>query len=123
MNNKFDELTKSMAQSVTRRQALRKFGVGIAGILLVAFGLPSSARADKVKTCATAADCGSGQVCCSGLCYKATPDWCQPGSCCCYCTGPAHRRYGVTALTPCDPSYNLCSQTCINYGFFDCGTF
>jgi hypothetical protein len=27
MNNKFDELTKSMAQSVTRRAALKKFGV------------------------------------------------------------------------------------------------
>ena len=27
MNNQFDELTKSMAQSVTRRAALKKFGV------------------------------------------------------------------------------------------------
>jgi len=28
MNNKFDELTKGLAQSVTRRAALKKFGVG-----------------------------------------------------------------------------------------------
>ena len=28
MNNKFDELTKNLAQSVTRRAALKKFGVG-----------------------------------------------------------------------------------------------
>jgi hypothetical protein len=28
MNNKFDELTKSLAQSVTRRVALKKFGEG-----------------------------------------------------------------------------------------------
>src|SRR5206468_5010319 len=34
MNNKFDELRKSMAQSVTRRGALRKFGCGLAGIAL-----------------------------------------------------------------------------------------
>jgi hypothetical protein len=34
MNHKFDELTKSMARSVTRRAALKKFGVGIAGIAL-----------------------------------------------------------------------------------------
>ena len=27
MNNQFDELTKGLAQSVTRRQAFRKFGV------------------------------------------------------------------------------------------------
>src|SRR5260221_463265 len=34
MQNKFDELTKSMAQSVTRRAALKKFGLGLAGIAL-----------------------------------------------------------------------------------------
>ena len=28
MNNKFDELTKQMAQSVTRREALKQFDVG-----------------------------------------------------------------------------------------------
>jgi hypothetical protein len=28
MNNKFDEFTKSLAQSVSRRQAFKKFGVG-----------------------------------------------------------------------------------------------
>ena len=31
MNNQFDELTKSLAQSVTRRAALKKLGVGFAG--------------------------------------------------------------------------------------------
>ena len=38
MNNKFDELTKNIAQSVTRRAALKKFGVGLAGIALACFG-------------------------------------------------------------------------------------
>ena len=32
MNDQFDELTKSLAQSVTRRAALKKFGVGVAGM-------------------------------------------------------------------------------------------
>jgi hypothetical protein len=45
MNNQFDELTKSMAQSVTRRQALRRFGVGLAGVALAMLGLPNSAQA------------------------------------------------------------------------------
>jgi len=31
--HQFDELTKSMAQSVTRRAALKKFGVGLAGVV------------------------------------------------------------------------------------------
>ena len=34
MNNKFDELTKSVAQSVTRRTALKKLGLGLAGLAL-----------------------------------------------------------------------------------------
>jgi hypothetical protein len=51
MNNKFDELTKSMAQSVTRRAALKKFGVGLAGMALACFGLVNKAEAGKVETC------------------------------------------------------------------------
>ena len=45
MNNKFDELTKQMAQSVTRRQALKKFGVGLAATAFACFGLASKADA------------------------------------------------------------------------------
>jgi hypothetical protein len=45
MNNQFDELTKSLAQSVTRRAALKKFGLGLAGMALGCFGLASRARA------------------------------------------------------------------------------
>jgi hypothetical protein len=43
MNKEFDELTKSMAQSVTRRQVLKRFGVGLAGMALACFGLTSTA--------------------------------------------------------------------------------
>jgi hypothetical protein len=39
MNTKFDELTKSMAQSVTRRAALKKFGAARSFIGLVRFPL------------------------------------------------------------------------------------
>ncbi len=47
MQNKFDELTKSLAQSVTRRAALKKFGVGLAGMALACFGLANKAEAVK----------------------------------------------------------------------------
>ena len=66
MNNKFDELTKAMAQSVTRRAALKKFGVGIAGIALAAFGLANKAEADGCLP--NASQCRSGRQCCSGKC-------------------------------------------------------
>jgi len=47
MNNQFDEMTKSLAQSVTRRAALKKFSVGLAGMALACFGLANKARADQ----------------------------------------------------------------------------
>ena len=45
MNDQFDELAKGMAQSVTRRGALKKFGVGLAGMALATLGLASKAEA------------------------------------------------------------------------------
>src|SRR5215471_18206096 len=39
MNNTFDESTKAMAQSVTRRGALKRLGLGCAGLALARFGL------------------------------------------------------------------------------------
>jgi hypothetical protein len=122
MKNQFDELTRSLAQSVTRRAALKQFGLGLAGMALACFGLANRAEVGKVRNCATNADCGSGQVCCTGVCWDR-PSWCDPvNSCCCYCEGKGKNRHGATALTPCDPSYNTCSQTClVNGGFFGCG--
>ena len=57
MNNQFDQLTKGMAQSVTRRAALKRFGVGFAGMALACFGLANKAEANQL--------CG-GQVCPKG---------------------------------------------------------
>ncbi len=45
MKNIFDELTKSLAQSLTRRAALKKFGVSLAGMALARFGLANKAEA------------------------------------------------------------------------------
>jgi len=66
MSNKFDELTKSMAQSVTRRQAFKKFGVGLAGMALACFGLAK--RAEAGTRCSTNSDCNKGEVCIAGHC-------------------------------------------------------
>jgi len=51
MNDKFDEAAKGVAQSVTRRQALRRFGVGLWGVVLVSLGLPNKAEAHKHFHC------------------------------------------------------------------------
>src|SRR5690349_17740149 len=48
MNAKVDELTKSMAQSVTRCAALKKFCAGLAGLALALIGLiPFAVQAES----------------------------------------------------------------------------
>jgi hypothetical protein len=72
MNNKFDELAKGLAQSVTRRQALKRFGVGLAGMALACFGLADKAQAGKSGCLPEGSICGysaPGAVpCCAGRC-------------------------------------------------------
>ena len=70
MNNTFDELTRSLAQAVTRRGALKQFGLGLAGIALAAFGLAHSAEAQS--TCLPyGSGCRNNSDCCSGNCEPA----------------------------------------------------
>ena len=74
MNNQFDELTKGMAQSVTRRAALKKFGVGLAGMALACLGLVNKAEADPQPPppcLPSGRGCNNDRDCCSGLCQQA----------------------------------------------------
>ena len=45
MKNQLDELPIGLAQSVTRRAALKKFGVGLAGMTLAVLGMGSKSEA------------------------------------------------------------------------------
>ena len=73
MNNKFDELTKSLAQSVTRRAALKRFGVGLAGMALACFGLANKATAGTAPPCQWSGwACKTDKDCCSGNCLPRT---------------------------------------------------
>ena len=69
MNDKFDELAKGLAQSVTRRAALKKFGLGLAGVALATLGFANTAHADpKTKRCNRHGDCPAHQFCLFGYC-------------------------------------------------------
>ena len=68
-NHKFDELAKGMAQSVTRRQALKKFSLGLAGMALACFGLANTAKARKGGCKPSGTGCHDNSDCCSGFCY------------------------------------------------------
>ena len=74
MNHKFDELAKGLAQSVTRRQALKKFGVSLAGMALACFGLASKAEADE---CKPPTGCDPTVSCCCNHCHTVIPK-CSP---------------------------------------------
>jgi hypothetical protein len=84
MQNQFDELTKNMAQSVTRRAALKKFGVGLAGMALACFGLANRAEAARAvglsnhKCKHSGSPCGADWACCSGACRGS---WFGSGTC------------------------------------------
>jgi len=67
MNTQFDELAKSMAQSVTRRAALKKFGVGLAGMTLAALGLANNGNA-QTACLPNGYSCTQNIDCCSGHC-------------------------------------------------------
>src|SRR5438477_8622704 len=51
MNNEFDQLTKSLPQTVAHRAPLRKFGLGRASMALAALlALPAAATDPKAQT-------------------------------------------------------------------------
>jgi hypothetical protein len=74
MNDKFDQLAKALTQSATRRQALKKFGVGLAGMALACFGLVNKARAGTKNCLPSGSVCVSHSQCCSHHCRRP-PEW------------------------------------------------
>jgi hypothetical protein len=71
MNDKFDQLAKSVAESVTRRQALKRFAGGLAGMALACFCfearaecLPSGSPCDVNNRVNGNRSCNK---CCSGV--------------------------------------------------------
>jgi hypothetical protein len=53
MNNKFDEFTRGLALSSTRRQALHRIGLGLGGAFLASLGIggAQTASAQGTLTC------------------------------------------------------------------------
>ena len=110
MNDKFDELAKNVAKSVTRRQALRRFGVGLAAALLASVGFRDKALADsQPKSCTSNADCPDHKVCSSGVCVPFVKYHCHCGE-------------GDFGCDPTSPSYWDCIDYCGNgLGRHQCG--
>ncbi len=66
MNDKFDELAKNMAQSATRRQALRGFGVGLVALTLASLGRARAAQ-PQIKPSSPCPNCHNPEKGCAKL--------------------------------------------------------
>jgi hypothetical protein len=79
MNDKFDELAKGLAQSVTRRGALKRFGVGVAGLALATLGLADNAQGRR-KGCRCkkppSYGCDPADYGCISFCESCCPGGC-----------------------------------------------
>ena len=51
MDKQFDELSKSLAQGVTRKEALRKFAFGVVGVVIAVLGFSRKAEATLSNHC------------------------------------------------------------------------
>jgi hypothetical protein len=108
MPERFDALTRSMAGAVSRREALRKVGVGM-GAAFVAALIPSSALG-KARTCPPGRQvgcpgvpcCQNGTTCCSAAASGGTAGCCAPGTTCCIVNNKAFCCPGLVEVCPLD---------------------
>ena len=76
MDKQYDELTKDLARSVTRRGAVKRFGVGLAGLALTTLGLVNKAQAGACGP--SGSPCHHDHQCCSGACDHSPSGFGKP---------------------------------------------
>jgi hypothetical protein len=81
MENHFDAFSKSLAESVSRRESLRRLGAVFAGAALSALGLAAARGAHNQDECWDDEDCPQGLACCSGICVDLGFDNQNCGAC------------------------------------------
>jgi hypothetical protein len=85
MDKQFDELSKALTEDgLSRRKALRKLGLSLAGLLLASVGLPQRASAGDPQSCYAgcrkdcAAKCGGKKNSCYDNCFNLCSYQCSP---------------------------------------------
>jgi hypothetical protein len=69
MNDRFDQLAKGVAESETRRQAIKRFVMGLAALALPGFALSSKSTSHCLQS---GSPCGRpGQGGCGSCCSKS----------------------------------------------------
>jgi hypothetical protein len=86
MDEKFDELAQELARGVGRREALRRIGGVLAGVLLASLGVPS--HADPIRS-----ECR--QKCQAGGCEGKDVKWCTTNCVLCFRDNGGGARFVV----------------------------
>ena len=130
-SSKFDDLTKALATSTSRRQALKALGASVVGGILGLSGI-DTALAKKPLCRGNGSKCSLGQQCCSGYCAnnvctcppapacnRACPcpsdSTCQNGTCVATTTTSTTTTSTTTTTPMCLPGGSTClsnSQCC-----------
>jgi hypothetical protein len=85
MENRFDDLTKALAEGIPRRQALRRLAGLFGGALLGALTFPGLAGADQggCPQGTVRCDTKTGKLCCPTLALCCGTVCCPAGYVCC----------------------------------------
>ena len=110
--NLLDEAAKTAASGISRREVLRRLGIGLAGTMLASVGLQESARAGRPGS-STSAGCPAGYTKCKSKCVSLSSDPSNCGACGHGCS--ASTPYCVSgACSPCPSGTSLCNGVCAN---------
>jgi len=109
--SRFDDLTKALATSTSRRQALKTITATTLGSILSLAGIGTVFAKSTCK--ANGHGCGNNKQCCSGFCDQTTSTCaCKPGTCNSVCTCPSGQLCSGGQCV-CPPgAIQLCNGTC-----------
>lgn len=125
MENLFDEFSKSLAESVPRRESLRRLGAVFAGAVLGPIGL-GTAWAGKVDPCKAFCQCRNKtqQSQCLTACQKCNGNTSRIGGTCgSYTCCSIASCKGVCSNLKSDPNCGACGNKCSAYGETCCGSY
>jgi hypothetical protein len=106
-DSQFDELTKTLATSTSRRQALKTLGATVVGAVLGLSGIGTA----LAKCGKTGAKCSKNKPCCKGLkCCKGKccGEMCCAGKCC------GANKTCVSKKCVCLPPFETCNGRCVD---------
>src|SRR5580765_3272073 len=125
MDHLFDEFSKSLSESLPRRESLRRLGAVFAGAVLSPLGL-ETAWAGKVDPCKAFCKCRNAkqQNQCLDACKKCSGNTSRlAGSCGSYTCCAITACKGACSNLKSDPNCGACGNNCRAYGETCCGNY